>query len=99
MYHYWRFTRLYNVYGDIVRSAKGHDFRFTPPGGGIPYGRAIHLEFALGHHTLRFSCPCPVFPIDRRQKRQKIVPVVHNVMRGRCPGRRVRCRGTRYDAV
>lgn len=47
VYHDWRFTRLYNVYGDIVRSAKGHNFRFTPPGGGIPYGRAIHLEFSL----------------------------------------------------
>lgn len=52
VYHYWRFPRLYNVYGDIVRVAQGHNLGLTAPGGGIPNGRAVHLELALGHHPL-----------------------------------------------
>ena len=64
VYYHWRLPRLHNVYGDVVRSAEGHNLGFTPPRGGIPYRGAVHLEFALGHHALGFSCTRAVFAIN-----------------------------------
>lgn len=69
-----RLTTLYDVYWHRVRAAERENLGFTTPRTGVANGRAVARILLRSNHS-RLTRTKPVFALDAREERHKVIRV------------------------